>query len=94
MNNTRFSADAGFRMRVKAVVRNIPKGKTMSYGEVAKIAGRPQAARAVGSIMASNRDPSVPCHRVIGADGRLTGYAGGLDRKRWLLRHEGLRIDE
>lgn len=90
MSKTRFSTDSGFRARVEAVVRNIPRGKTMSYGEVAASAGRPGAARAVGAIMASNRDPSMPCHRVIRADGALGGYntING-PSKEALLRAEG-----
>jgi len=67
----------------------IPFGATVSYGELARQLGRPTAARAVG--MANGRNPIsiiVPCHRVIGSGGALTGYAGGLDRKRYLLRHE------
>jgi methylated-DNA-[protein]-cysteine S-methyltransferase len=67
----------------------IPFGTTVTYGELARELGRPSAARAVG--MANGRNPIsviVPCHRVIGAGGGLTGYAGGLDRKRYLLRHE------
>jgi methylated-DNA-[protein]-cysteine S-methyltransferase len=67
----------------------IPFAKTVSYGELARGLGRPSAARAVGA--ANGKNPIaivVPCHRVIGADGSLTGYAGGVDRKRWLLDHE------
>lgn len=67
----------------------VPFGTTVTYGELARQVGRPTAARAVG--MANGRNPIsviVPCHRVIGAGGGLTGYAGGLDRKRYLLRHE------
>ena len=77
----------------KTVWRNlckIPFGVTWSYGELAKRIGQPSASRAVG--MANGRNPIsiiVPCHRVIGANGTLTGYGGGLDRKRWLLTHEG-----
>lgn len=82
--------DSGFRKRVEAVVRKIPRGKTMSYGEVAASAGRPQAARAVGSIMASNRDSSVPCHRVIRANGSLGGYNSiNGPSKEELLQKEG-----
>jgi len=63
-----------FTRRVRDIVRNIPKGKTMTYGEVAYAAGRPGAARAVGTIMAKNDDKSVPCHRVIRSDGKIGGY--------------------
>jgi len=70
-------------------LRDIPFGKTRSYGELAAHLGRPRAARAIGS--ANGRNPIsivIPCHRVIGADGALTGYAGGTARKQWLLHHE------
>jgi methylated-DNA-[protein]-cysteine S-methyltransferase len=82
-----------FQRRVWAELREIPLGETISYGELARRAGTPGASRAVG--LANGRNPVsivVPCHRVIGADGRLTGYGGGLERKAWLLRHEaGMR---
>ncbi len=72
-----------------AALRQIPYGTTESYGQLALRIGQPTASRAVG--LANGRNPIaivVPCHRVIGASGMLTGYAGGLDRKRWLLEHE------
>ena len=76
-----------------AALRAIPAGKPTSYaGQVSRI-GRPNAARAIGN--ANHHNPFqivVPCHRVVGASGALTGYAGGLDRKRWLLRHEGVNV--
>jgi O-6-methylguanine DNA methyltransferase len=78
-----------FRGKVLEVVRNIPKGKTLSYKEVAKRAGHALAARAVGSFMAHNHDPKVPCHRVIKSDGTLGGYNGGIKKKIALLRKEG-----
>ena len=65
-----------FADRVRKVVRSIPRGKTMTYGLVAARAGRPGAARAVGTIMANNDDKSVPCHRVVRADGKPSGYNG------------------
>lgn len=74
-------------------LRRIRPGATMSYGELARQLGRSGAARAVGR--ANSRNPIalvVPCHRVIGGDGSLTGYAGGLERKKWLLQHERCRI--
>ncbi len=80
---------ARFADRVRAVVRAIPAGKTMSYGQVAAAAGSPGAARAVGTIMANNRDTSVPCHRVIKADGTSGGYNGLRGEKERLLRAEG-----
>ncbi len=76
--------------RVWALLRKVPPGETRSYGELARSLDRPGAARAVG--LANGRNPValvIPCHRVVGADGRLVGYGGGLDRKRWLLAHEG-----
>lgn len=78
-----------FQRRVWQAICKIPSGKTKSYGEVAKMINRPLAARAVG--MALNKNPLaiiVPCHRVVGANGKLVGYAGGLEMKRWLLAHE------
>jgi methylated-DNA-[protein]-cysteine S-methyltransferase len=78
-----------FQLRVWAALRQIPYGRTVSYGELAAEIGRPSAARAVG--MANGRNPIgiiVPCHRVVGATGDLTGYGGGLDRKRQLLNLE------
>jgi methylated-DNA-[protein]-cysteine S-methyltransferase len=71
-------------------LRTIPYGQTVSYQDVADAIGKPRAVRAVG--MANGKNPIsivVPCHRVIGSDGRLVGYGGGLWRKEWLLRHEG-----
>lgn len=83
---------AAFADRVRSVVRNIPAGKTMSYGEVARRAGVPGAARAVGSIMAHNYDESVPCHRVVRADGGVGDYnRGGPARKIELLMEEAYR---
>jgi methylated-DNA-[protein]-cysteine S-methyltransferase len=78
-----------FQKAVWSALEAIPYGETRSYGEIAAAVGRPKAARAVG--MANNRNPIavvVPCHRVIGAGGALVGYAGGLERKTWLLTHE------
>ncbi|MCA9362631.1 MGMT family protein [Candidatus Kaiserbacteria bacterium] len=82
---------SNFSHKVNNVVRHIPKGKTMSYSEVANAAGRPKAARAVANIMAKNFDPDIPCHRVIRSDGRLGGYnRGGEAAKRALLESEGV----
>lgn len=78
-----------FQHRVWAALCEIPFGVTWSYGELATHIGQPTASRAVG--LANRRNPIavvVPCHRVIGASGTLTGYAGGVERKRWLLDHE------
>ena len=82
-----------FQQRVWTVLKEIPYGRTCSYGMLAKRLGNPNASRAVG--LANGRNPIsilVPCHRVIGADGSLTGYGGGLERKRWLLAHEVTRV--
>jgi O-6-methylguanine DNA methyltransferase len=82
-----------FQMRVWEELRKIPYGETRSYGEIAKLLGQPRSARAVG--LANHDNPIaiiVPCHRVVGADGRLTGYGGGLPRKRWLLQHEAQQL--
>jgi methylated-DNA-[protein]-cysteine S-methyltransferase len=78
-----------FQRQVWAALRLIPAGCTISYGALAAKLGRPKAVRAVGLANGANPVPIVvPCHRVIGADASLTGYGGGLDRKRWLLAHE------
>ena len=80
---------SAFQERAWAALREIRPGKTASYGEQANRLGQPSAARAVG--LANSLNPVaivVPCHRVIGADGMLTGFAGGIERKRWLLTHE------
>jgi methylated-DNA-[protein]-cysteine S-methyltransferase len=78
-----------FQNTVWQALRSIPAGETMSYGAMAKMLGQPGAMRAVG--LANGANPIgviVPCHRVIGADGSLTGYGGGIARKKWLLAHE------
>lgn len=80
-----------FQNAVWTALRAIPAGETRSYGQLAAAVGAPKAVRAVG--LANGQNPVaviVPCHRVIGANGTLTGYAGGLERKRWLLGHEGV----
>jgi methylated-DNA-[protein]-cysteine S-methyltransferase len=78
-----------FQSEVWAALRQIPPGSTLSYGALAARIGRPKAVRAVGLANGSNPIALfVPCHRVIGADSSLTGYGGGIDRKRWLLAHE------
>ena len=79
-----------FQIRVWQELRRIPWGRTISYGELARRVGNPKASRAVGQANAVNPIPLIiPCHRVIAADGGLGGYSSDLDRKRWLLRHEG-----
>ena len=78
-----------FQNRTWSALAELPYGTTVSYGEQARRLGVPRAARAVGAANGSNPLPIVlPCHRVIGANGALTGYGGGLDVKRWLLAHE------
>ena len=78
-----------FQRRVWAALRTIPAGETVSYQTLARRIGAPTAVRAVGAANRTNPvGIVVPCHRVIGADGSLTGYAGGIERKRWLLTHE------
>jgi methylated-DNA-[protein]-cysteine S-methyltransferase len=79
-----------FQQRVWRELTKIPFGETRSYGQLAKRIGNPNGSRAVG--LANGRNPIaiiVPCHRVIGADGSLTGFGGGIERKEWLLSHEG-----
>lgn len=72
--------------------RRIPPGRVATYGDIAAMAGRPRAARAVGNIMRECRDHGVPCHRVVGAGGALGGYGGQLELKRALLRAEGIIV--
>jgi methylated-DNA-[protein]-cysteine S-methyltransferase len=82
-----------FQRKVWKALRRIPSGQTMSYGALAARVERPRAVRAVG--LANGANPVVivvPCHRVIGADASLTGYGGGLARKKWLLQHEGVPV--
>jgi len=85
---------AAFELKVWAALRQVPFGQTVSYGEIARKVGAPDASRAVG--MANGANPIaiiVPCHRVIGSNGKLTGYGGGLDKKKWLIAHEqGQRV--
>lgn len=84
-------AGTDFQRDVWRALRHIPVGQTISYGELARRIGRPKAVRAVGLANGANPIPIiVPCHRVIGANASLTGFGGGLDRKRWLLAHEGV----
>lgn len=84
-----------FTARVYKIVSGIPKGKVMTYGQVAKLAGSPGAARAVGMCMRNNKDTkAVPCHRVVGATGKLTGYAygNGIPTKQKMLAKEGVKF--
>lgn len=85
--------DTSFAKLVRDAVKQIPKGETHSYGEVAAAIGRPGAGRAVGTVMKNNFDPEVPCHRVIKSDGSLGAYnRGGEAQKRALLKAEGAHV--
>jgi methylated-DNA-[protein]-cysteine S-methyltransferase len=82
-----------FQRQVWTALRRVPAGRTVTYAEMARTMGRPTAQRAVGA--ANGRNPVsivIPCHRMVGTDGTLTGYGGGLLRKRWLLQHEGASV--
>ena len=79
---------SSFAQTVYAVVKTIPKGKTMTYARVAKAAGRLRAYRVVGNILNNNHDPAIPCHRVIRSDGSLGGYNRGAEAKRKILESE------
>jgi methylated-DNA-[protein]-cysteine S-methyltransferase len=84
MNGTRF------QQQVWAALRQVKPGRTASYADIARAIAAPSAVRAVGAANGANPVAViVPCHRIIGSGGSLTGYGGGLDRKRWLLQHEG-----
>jgi len=84
------TAGTPFQREVWKALREIPCGQVIHYGQLAEMLGRAGAARAVGAANGSNPvSIVVPCHRVIGRNGTLTGYAGGVERKEWLLRHEG-----
>lgn len=79
---------SSFKTLVLQIVAKIPSGQTMSYKEVATLAGNPKAARAIGNILNKNYDPEIPCHRVIRSDGKLGGYNRGSENKKILLRQE------
>ena len=82
-----------FSEKVYSVVRKIPRGRVLTYAEVARRAGSPRAARAVGNLMKHNFDPTVPCHRVIRSDGSAGGYnRGGTPQKKLLLAREGVQL--
>lgn len=85
-------AGTDFQQDVWRALREVPQGATISYAELAARVGRPKGAQAVGAANGANPlAVFVPCHRVVGSAGQLTGYAGGLRRKEWLLAHEGAR---
>ena len=77
------------REKIFAIVRKIPKGDVLTYGEVARRAGRPKAARAVGAVLKTNFAPRIPCHRVIRSDESLGGYNRGINNKKSILKKEG-----
>lgn len=81
-----------FRNKVLEVVRKIPQGKVLTYGEVARRARNPLAYRAVGNILNNNFDPKIPCHRVVRSDGNAGGYNRGSYKKGLLLREEGVQL--
>ena len=84
-----------FQKKVWGCLSGIPFGETASYGDIARMVGKPKGAQAVGG--ANGRNPLtivVPCHRVVGVNGALTGYAGGIERKLWLLNHEGISANQ
>ena len=82
-----------FYDKVYEAVLKIPKGKVATYGQIAALAGKPRAARVVGYALHKNPMPGViPCHRVVGANGNLTGFSGGIQMKLQLLQHEGVDI--
>jgi len=79
-----------FAQKIYEVVREIPVGRVMTYGQVARLAGNPRGARGVGFTLHRNPEPdNIPCHRVIGADGAMVGFGGGIDVKEKLLQIEG-----
>jgi O-6-methylguanine DNA methyltransferase len=83
-----------FQRSVWHALTTIPYGRTASYGELARMLGAPKAARAVGTACGANPVPVIaPCHRILGSDGSLHGFGGGLPVKAWLLRHEGVLLD-
>ncbi|MBI2609676.1 MGMT family protein [Candidatus Giovannonibacteria bacterium] len=81
-----------FSKKVLNVVKKIPRGKTLTYKQVATRAGSPRAFRAVGNVLNKNYDPKIPCHRVIRSDGKTGGYNRGARRKMLLLRNEGFKF--
>lgn len=89
----RLVAGMNFNQRAWALISRIPKGRVTTYGEIARALGSPNASRAVGNAMNRNPyAPGVPCHRVVGSNGALTGYAHGLEKKRAMLLEEGVRL--
>lgn len=89
MSKNLLRKQTSFSDAVYAVVKKIPKGETRTYKEVAALAGRPKAFRAVGNILNKNRDKEVPCHRVVRSDGKSGGFAWGEEKKQRILKREG-----
>lgn len=81
-----------FKQKILQIVSQIPRGKVLSYKEVARLANRPKAYRAVGNILCANHNPKIPCHRVVGSDGKMRGYNKGIKNKILLLKREGIKI--
>jgi methylated-DNA-[protein]-cysteine S-methyltransferase len=83
-----------FKQKVYGIVKRIPKGKTLTYKEVAKMAGSPRAFRAVGTVLSQNYNPAIPCHRVIRSDGQMGGYnRGGIENKIRILKEENSNFE-
>lgn len=83
-----------FKTKVLCIVKSIPRGKVLTYKQVARLAGRPKAWRAVGNILNKNKDPNIPCHRVIRSDGKIGGYNRGVNRKLQLLIDERVFVSK
>ena len=81
-----------FKEKIYNIVKEIPKGKVMTYKQVAELAGTPRSFRAVGNVLNKNYNPEIPCHRVIRSDGNIGGYNGGVRKKKSLLKSEGVII--
>jgi len=79
-----------FKENIYKIVKEIPRGRTITYKEVARLVGRPNAWRAVGNVLNGNKDSNIPCHRVIRSDGKIGGYNKGARKKRSLLEKEGV----
>ena len=88
----RMKFSSPFKNKVYEIVRKIPKGRVMSYKIIARLAGHPRAWRAVGNVLNKNKNPKIPCHRVIRADGKIGGYKDGTKKKIALLKKEGVKI--
>ena len=92
MRMKKIRATRSFRESVFEIVQKIPRGKVLTYGEVARRAGNPKSARAVGAILKTNYNPEIPCHRVIRSDGSLGGYNRGNLQKVKILKKEGFKV--